>query len=101
MKAIGFLLKLITAVVLVLIIVGVVAVATTKGGKSLEGGIYQKVSDDSVDQYNMAVRAGDKIEICVRAGLVSAAFSQAKNEPEYLKWKAVEKKDCRRAGMPR
>ena len=62
--------------------------------------IENKVADDAVDQYNIAKRQGDKIQVCVQAGLVSAAYLQAKDEPNYKKWKAIEKQDCKVAGMP-
>jgi len=62
--------------------------------------LYQQVSTDAVKQYEIAARQGDKIQICVQAGLVSAAYLQAKDEANYQSWKAVEKRDCSRAGMP-
>jgi hypothetical protein len=37
---------------------------------------------------------------CVHAGFVSAAFIQAKDEDSYKRWKAIEKTDCARAGVP-
>ena len=62
--------------------------------------LYQQVSTDAVKQYEIAARQGAKIQICVQAGLVSAAYLQAKDEANYQSWKAVEKRDCSRAGMP-
>lgn len=56
--------------------------------------ISDKVASDAVDQYNMAKRQGDKTQICVQAGFVSAAYLQAKDETNYTKWKSVEKSDC-------
>jgi len=38
-------------------------------------------------------------EICVQAGMVSAAYLQANDEPNYQKWKAIEKTDCKTAGL--
>ena len=61
--------------------------------------IYKQVSDDSVKQYNIAKRQGDKIQICVQAGLVSASYLQANDEENYGKWKSIEKADCERAGI--
>lgn len=63
--------------------------------------ITDKVARDSVDQYEIARSGGDPTEICVRAGLVTAAFVQAKDQPNYLKWKAIERTDCAAAGLPR
>lgn len=63
--------------------------------------IQDKVSSDFVDQYNIAKQQGDKIQICVQAGLVAAGFLQAKDAPNYQKWKDIEKADCAKAGLPR
>lgn len=63
--------------------------------------IYDQVTADSVKRYAIAKRNGTLIDACVQAGLVSAAFLQAKNEPEYQKWKKIEAADCVRAGVPR
>lgn len=64
-------------------------------------GVTDKVARDSVDQYNIAAREGDPMQMCVQAGMVAAAFLQAKDEPNYREWKATEKANCRRAGVPR
>ncbi|PKA10000.1 hypothetical protein [Leptospira harrisiae] len=61
--------------------------------------IENKVAEDSVEQYNIAKRQGDKIQICVQAGMVSAAYLQAKNETKYSEWKSIESKDCKAAGL--
>ena len=66
---------------------------------SFEQNVYEKVSSDAVDQYNIAKRQGDPIQVCVQAGMVSAAYLQEKNESSYQQWKATEKADCARAGM--
>jgi predicted component of type VI protein secretion system len=62
--------------------------------------IYDKVAKDSVAQYEIAKRGGDVMQTCVQAMGVSAAYLQAKNEPKYNEWKAIEKADCKAAGMP-
>lgn len=61
--------------------------------------IENKVARDSVEQYEIAKRQGDPMMVCVQAGMVSAAWLQAKNEPEYKKWKDIEKDDCKKAGL--
>jgi predicted nucleic acid-binding Zn ribbon protein len=63
--------------------------------------VHNKVADDAVQQYQIAKRQGDSIQVCVQAGLVSAAYLQAQDEANYQQWKATETADCRRAGMPR
>lgn len=64
-------------------------------------GITTKVAADAVDQYNIAAREGDRMQICVQAGMVSAAYLQAQDEANYRAWKKTEKSACARAGMPR
>lgn len=61
--------------------------------------IYYQVAQDTVDQYNIAKKQGDAMQICVQAGLVSAAYLQAKNQEKYDEWKSIEKADCRAAGL--
>lgn len=61
--------------------------------------IYYQVVQDSIDQYNIAKKQGDAMQICVQAGLVSAAYLQAKNQEKYDEWKSIEKADCRVAGL--
>jgi hypothetical protein len=62
-------------------------------------GIENKVAADAVEQYWIAFRQGDKMQICVQAGLVSAAFLQAKDESNYRVWKDTEKRRCAAAGV--
>lgn len=62
--------------------------------------IHNQVAEDAVTQYEIAKRNGDKMTTCVQAGLVSAAYLQAKDEANFNKWKATEKSDCAAAGMP-
>jgi hypothetical protein len=56
--------------------------------------IYQKVAQDSVDQYFIVKRQGDSVSICMQASMVSAAYLQAKDEANYQKWKRIESEDC-------
>jgi hypothetical protein len=59
----------------------------------------RQVATDTVAQYEIARRGGDAMQICVHAGLVSAIYLQNQDEPAYRKWKAIEEKDCRSAGL--
>ncbi|MFC3903196.1 hypothetical protein SAMN05421749_104282 [Acinetobacter marinus] len=56
--------------------------------------VYQQVVDESIQEYQIAKKHGDLVDVCVQAGLVSAAQLQAKNEDGYAKWKNIEKADC-------
>jgi hypothetical protein len=69
--------------------------------KKILDDVNKKVSADVVQQYEIAKRQGDKIQICVQAGIVSAAYLQEKNEASYRQWKAIEKADCSSAGINR
>jgi hypothetical protein len=64
------------------------------------GGIENKVADDAVKEYEIAKRSGTKMDVCVHASLVAAAYLQAKDEAKYREWKATEKADCAVAGLP-
>lgn len=61
--------------------------------------IENQVATDAVNQYNIAKKQGDPIQICVQAGFVSAAFLQAEDEANYQLWKRTESEDCKRAGI--
>jgi hypothetical protein len=63
--------------------------------------IENQVATDALNQYQIAKREGNAMQVCVQAGLVSAAYLQAKDESNYRVWKETEGADCRRAGVPR
>ena len=76
-----------------------VLLATVLGGCGMESAEKQ-VADDAVKQYEIVKRNGDPADICVHAGLVSAAYAQSKDEENYKKWKEIERAECKSAGMP-
>jgi hypothetical protein len=63
--------------------------------------LADEVATDAVTRYGIAKRNGSSTAVCVQAGLVAAAYLQAKNEKEYRKWTEIEKADCERAGIDR
>lgn len=63
--------------------------------------ISVQVAKDAEAQYEIAKRQGDKMQICVQAGMVSAAHLQAKDEANYSKWKDIQDVDCQAAGLPK
>ena len=65
------------------------------------GGLNNSVAKDFEKQYEMSVRSGSAIDVCVHAGLVSAAYLQAHDESNYQRWKQNESLDCARAGLPK
>jgi hypothetical protein len=65
------------------------------------GAADRTIAGDFTEQYEIAKRQGSKVDVCVHAGIVAAAYLQAKDEPSYAKWKATEKADCAAAGVRR
>lgn len=86
--------KIITALALAITLVGCDAATDMQMDN-----IHNKVSDDMVAQYDIAKKQGDAMQTCVQAGMVSAAYLQAKDEAKYNEWKAIEKTDCKAAGI--
>ena len=62
--------------------------------------IENQVAQDSIVQYNIAKRNGSQMEVCTYAGMVAAAWMQAKNEAEYARWRQIQSQECRAAGIP-
>jgi hypothetical protein len=62
--------------------------------------INKQVATDTVQRYEIAKRRGAPMDVCMHAGLAAASFLQAKDEPNYRKWKQIESADCAAAGMP-
>ena len=63
--------------------------------------IENKVAADAVTQYGIAKRNGNAMDACVQAGMVAAAYLQAKDEGHYQQWKQTERGDCASAGIQR
>jgi hypothetical protein len=61
--------------------------------------IEKQVAADSERQYQIAKSGGGAMDACVQAGMVAAAYLQAKDSWNYEKWKKTEKADCERAGL--
>ena len=62
--------------------------------------IENQVAEDAVKQYEIAKRNGNATDAYVHAGLVAAAYLQAKDEVNYKKWKDIENEEAKNAGMP-
>lgn len=62
--------------------------------------IENQVAEDAVKQYNIAKSSGNAMDAYVHAGLVAAAYLQAKDEANYKKWKNIEKQEAKNVGMP-
>lgn len=64
------------------------------------GAIEKQVADDAVAQYETAKAVGDAMTMCTYASMAVAAYIQAKDAAKAKEWKAIEKADCAKAGMP-
>ncbi len=62
--------------------------------------IRLQVAEDQIKQYDLSVKGGDKIEICVKARFVAEAFNQAGDSEKYLKWKLIQNCDCVKSKYP-
>lgn len=59
----------------------------------------QKVAEEAEAEYNIAAKQGNKVQTCVQAGFVAAAYLQAKDETNYDLWKSREGADCAVASL--
>ena len=62
--------------------------------------VNNAVITEMIDQYNLVKKDGSKMEICVQAETVQAAYLQAKDEDQYKHWREIASQDCTAAGMP-
>jgi hypothetical protein len=62
--------------------------------------IENQVALDAEKQYEIAKKGDDKMQTYVQASLVATAYLQAKDEANYIKWKAIEKEEAINAGIP-
>ena len=62
--------------------------------------VENQVANDAVKQYEIAKKNGSAMDAYVQASMVAAAFLQAKDEENYKKWKEIEKKEAKLAGVP-
>lgn len=65
------------------------------------GGLNQSVASDFKKQYEISRKSGSSIDVCVHAGLVAAAYLQARDDSNYQLWKSKERSDCLIAGLSR
>lgn len=83
---------------IIAVVLGMAVLFSLLQGTGMQG-IHNKVAEDAVTQYNIAARNGSAIDVCVQAGLVSAAYLQAQDESAYKTWKGIEQRDCDAAGI--
>ena len=64
-----------------------------------ENTINNHIADNLSQQYDIAKRQGNQIDMCVQAGAAALSFLNAKDEKSYAYWKSVEDTDCKTAGL--
>jgi hypothetical protein len=71
-------------------------------GKQVRNNMHDielQVAADAEEQYKIAKRSGHVMDAYIHAGLVAAAYLQAKDEANYQKWKEIEKAEAARANL--
>jgi len=64
--------------------------------------ITRKVADDQIKRFEIAQKNGGSVmDVCVQAGLVTAALLQDQDARRYADWKQIEKRTCKEAGLDR
>jgi nitrous oxide reductase accessory protein NosL len=77
----------------VIVLFGLTACTETSEKEEID--VPTKVALDMAEQYEMVLKSGDKMSICMHAGSTAQAFLNIKNEKEYLKWKGLQKEKCK------
>jgi|GEM_PF-780978 len=72
-----------------------------RNADSIMKNINAQVTADFLQRYNIAKSSNNKMDACVQAGIVAAAYLQEHNQSNYRQWKNIESADCRDAGVPR
>lgn len=75
-------------------------VGCTSPAEQQQEDVHREVIQDAITQYEKVKKTNDQMEICVYAGVVTAAYVQASLKQEAQKWKAIEDQDCKKAGIP-
>jgi hypothetical protein len=60
---------------------------------------YEEEADDAVRQYRVALKQGNKAELCFFSGMIASAYSDDKEQ--QTAWQQREGLDCAAAGMER
>jgi hypothetical protein len=62
--------------------------------------LYNHVAEDQQKAFEIAKNSGNMTDAYVQAGIVAAAYLQAKDDVNYNKWKEIEKGIGKKLGMP-
>ena len=61
--------------------------------------VANALAEDQIKKYNIVKESGTAMEAAVQAGIIAEMYLQAEDKEHYKKWKAIEKKEQKRAGM--
>ena len=88
-------------IVLSLLLLGYTTISFwgTSVASSKTDGTPNLAVEDQVAQYNIAVRAGTKMDRCVQAGFVASAYIQSKDQANFEEWQRIRHEDCSAAGL--
>jgi hypothetical protein len=53
--------------------------------------VKNTVAEDAAEQFEIAERAGDKMQMYVQAGICAAAYLRTKDEANYRKWLNIQR----------
>lgn len=79
-----------------IIVIGLFAWWMSGGG---EDHLNNHLADRSTQQYDIAKRQGNRMDMCTQAGVAAQFFLGAKDEKSYAYWKSIQEADCRAAGL--
>lgn len=65
------------------------------------GGVEKSVANNFVKNYEIAKRNGNTLDAATQAGIAAAAFLDAKDETNYLKWKKIADDEFASVGVKR
>jgi hypothetical protein len=91
--------------ILIIIIIAAIASTSTenKGSSSIllagQTTVANALAEDQIKKYNIVKENGSAMEAAAQAGIIAEMFLQAEDKENYKKWKAIEKKEQKRAGM--
>jgi len=90
---------IISIIILIIVIWFIFGGGQTKVANQQLDEIKNQVAEDAVQQYRIAKRQGDKMQTYTQASLAAVAYLQAKDETNYIKWKAVQDSCGKEVGL--
>lgn len=90
---------------LVGVIIAIAAVYYFSGGfqsdvKKTMQDASSSAAEDTIEEYRIVSRDGDKMQMCVISGIIAEQYLGAKDVNKYHQWKDINKRDCKAAGVP-